>query len=249
MQFNKPNYLKTKEVVIDLIKKTHDWENTEGFIADGIICPDIYEKQELKILVILAESYGYNESGAVDIETQLKDDILGVGHPQRQTTKKISSLMWLIYKASEIGRKLVFDDMLDSYETNDENFKELQDSLSRIAWINVKKASRPIDTWGNGATNQNDAEVYGNCIKNKELLKLQIESICPNLIIACGHAVFNGLFDTGLLGDNITRGKKDTVQINNLGQRIIQVNHPSHYATWGYESILKKHEIIYDSFQ
>ena len=53
MHFDKAAYKKAKERIISLIKGSHDWENTEGFIADGVICPAVYEKQPLRILCIL----------------------------------------------------------------------------------------------------------------------------------------------------------------------------------------------------
>ncbi len=74
MSFNKEKYKSEKQNVISLIKQTHDWEKTEGFIADGIINPDIYANQKIKILVLLAESYGYDGHGIVDIEDQEEDD-------------------------------------------------------------------------------------------------------------------------------------------------------------------------------
>ncbi len=77
MQFDRTKYLSARQEAINLIKQTHNWGHDEGFIADGIICLDTYEKQELKILVILAESYGYSHSKMVNIEEQLEEDIMG----------------------------------------------------------------------------------------------------------------------------------------------------------------------------
>ena len=37
---------------------------------DEIYAPDIYEKQPVKILVLLSETYGYDKYGMTDIETQ-----------------------------------------------------------------------------------------------------------------------------------------------------------------------------------
>src|SRR6186713_758404 len=106
MKFDKLKYQQTRQEIINLIKQTHAWETDEGFIADGIICPDIYEKEELKILVILAESYGYSHSQFVDIEEQPDEDILGVGNPDVQTPKKIGALLWLLFNSIENGQEI-----------------------------------------------------------------------------------------------------------------------------------------------
>jgi len=84
MYFEKAAYEKANDRIIGLIKASHDWETTEGFIADGVICPDIYEKQPRRILCILAESYGYDGNNLTDIETQPRDDIMGLGNPDVQ---------------------------------------------------------------------------------------------------------------------------------------------------------------------
>lgn len=247
MEFNKQNYSQAKQEVIDLIKQTHDWQKTEGFLADGIIAPDIYEQQHLKVLIMLGESYGFDACEDVSIEDQLAKDILGVGYHKRQTARKIPALLWLIFAALEKGSPLLYDDFPDFFMTSNENYQMLQETLAKIAWVNVKKASRHIDKWGNGATNQNYGEVYHSCYKNKAILQMQIEAIAPDLIIVCSDPVFNGLHDTGLLGKGVYRGKKNKVQQNDKGQLIIHLTHPSHYGTWGYVHILKKHEIIYDA--
>lgn len=93
MPFSTDSYHLNKKLIIDQIKAIHDWENTEGFIADGVINPEIYADQPLKILVLLGESYGYSECEVVDIEDQTEEDVLGVGHPNRQTSKKVSALV------------------------------------------------------------------------------------------------------------------------------------------------------------
>jgi hypothetical protein len=75
MKFDKQQYLNDRQQVIQLIKNTHKWDTTEGFIADGIINPAIYEGEKIKILVLLAESYGYHKDGMIDIEDQPEEDI------------------------------------------------------------------------------------------------------------------------------------------------------------------------------
>ena len=69
----------------------------------------------------------------------------------------------------------------------------------------------------------------------------------PDLIISCSDPVSDSLVDMGLLGENIEKRKKYQIQTNNLGQQIIQVNHPSYHRDWGYEGIYETFEIIYDA--
>jgi hypothetical protein len=245
MSFDKEQYRKSKKYVISLIKASHDWQNMEGFIADGIINPDIYQNQKLKVLVMLGESYGYSQNEMVDIEKQSEDDILGVGHHNRQTTKKVSALLWLLYQSLETDRELTDDDFPYLMENVEENIAELQAALSRAAWVNVKKASKHIEEFGNGATRQNGMEVYQSALKNKTVLKEQIESISPDLMIVCSIPVFDSLYDLKLLGDGIKRGKKYQVQTNDKNQKIIQVDHPSYYKKWGYNGILDIYKTIY----
>lgn len=245
MNFDIENYNMTKQIVIDKIKSTYKWETTEGFIADGLISPKIYSNQELKIICLLAESYGYDECLMVDIETQLEDNILGVGVPARKTSTKLSALLWLIYKSIENKKKLTWDDFPFILRGNDENTELLQDAISKSGWINVKKASKHINKWGNGATRQNYHEIYSHAFKNKEILEYQIKSTCPNLIIVCSNPVFDSLNEMELLGEGI-KNQKFVLQQNRLNQFVIYVTHPGYFKDWGYEGIFKTFNIIYD---
>ncbi len=248
MNFDKANYLKSKKEVECLIKTSHDWKNTEGFILDGIISPDIYEQQKLKTLVILGESYGYDECGMMEIEDQPETDLIGIKAPKVQAPRKISSLMWLLHHSIYNGIKTQWDDFPELFRLNQENIKQLQESLSKIAWINVKKASKNIDKWGSGVTRQSDHEIYTNAFRNKEIISKQITSIAPDLIIVCSTPVFNSLNEMELLGKGIVNRKYE-VQSNNNGQKIIYVSHPSYYRHWGYERIYETFELIYETIK
>jgi len=242
MNFNKDFYKQEKAAVIELIKNSHDWDNTEGFIADGIINPDIYENQQLKVLVILAESYGYDECCMIEIENQADDDILGLGSSTVQTPRKIATLLWLLFKSLEKGEKIAWDDFPSLFSISDVNYKELQSTLLKIAWINVKKASKCCD---NG-TKQAYGDITRHSYKNQEILTRQINSIVPDLVIACSNPVIESVNDMGLLGDDIQEVKWK-VQINSNGQKIIYLNHPSYISDWGYEGVYRIFEMIYDS--
>src|ERR1700749_363227 len=206
MQFNIEEYQASKQNVISLIKASHDWENHEGFIADGIINPQIYKDQRFKILIFLGESYGYSHDGMIEIEEQTEEDILGVGHPNRQTSKKVSMLLSLIFQSIKEGRELVDDDFPYLLENKKEHIRELQDALSKAAWVNVKKASKIIKEFGNDATRQDPMEIYKAGVKNKLIIKEQMQTILPDLIIVCSSPVFDCLYDTKILGGGIKKG-------------------------------------------
>lgn len=247
MKFDRLKYQQTRQEIINKIKQTHAWEKDEGFIADGIICPDIYEKEELKILVILAESYGYSHSQLVDIEEQPDEDIMGVGNPKVQTPKKIAALLWLLFKSIENGREIEWKDFPEFLQTSDYNFKELQNVLSKIAWINIKKASKIIDDEDNNTTRLDYMEIYNGGIRNKDIIELQINSIAPDLIIVFSNPVIHCLYDNKILGNGIDRQTKYKIQTNSAGQKMIYMNHPSYLTDWGYEGIYETFQILFKS--
>lgn len=244
--FSIDEYAKTKEEVVIKIKETHKWDTIEGFIADGVICPEIYEKQEVRFLALLAESYGYSDHGLIDIEDQPEDDVLGVGDVKRQTPRKIATLLWLVFQSLDNKKELSWEEFPNLLEGSTENYHKLQDTLSRIAYVNVKKASRPIEAFGNNATRLDPGEIYSSGCKNKDILRLQIQSIRPHFIIVCSDPVWDCVYDNDLAGEEIEE-KKWTVQVNELGQRVIHVSHPNYLVDWSYESIYETYKIIYNS--
>lgn len=245
MNFNKDFYKKEKAIVIELIEKSPEVAITDGFVADGIINPDIYQEEQQKVLVILAESYGYDTCGHIEIEDQQHNDILGLGKSDVQTPRKIATLLWLLFKSLEKDKKIDFEDFLklELFKINDANYLELQSILSKIAWINVRKASKQVEENG---TRQKWLEIYNSAFANEEIITRQIKSIAPSLIIVCSSPVFDSLNEMELLGTGIA-DKKYEIQINNNGQRIIYVKHPSYFRDWSYEGIYGTFEIIYNS--
>ena len=238
MDFDKAAYRASKARVIGLIKQTHDWENTEGFISDGVVCPDIYEKQALRILCVLAESYGYDECrDDRDIERQGKEDFMGVGAARVRTPKTLPSLLWLIQESFQKARPLEWEEFPWFFSVTQENTKMLQEALSKVAWINVKKASRSEGTL------MDSEEVYRHALQNREILKEQIESTVPDLIIVCGDPVFRALHDMKLLGEGIQLGRKGCVQTTPNGCRVLEIPHPSpRNPDW------RSYEGVYENF-
>jgi len=235
--FDKAAYRTANDRIIEMVKSTHDWKNTEGFIADGVICPDEYEKQPVRILCILAESYGYDRCGETSIELQLSEDVLGLASKTVKTPRNLSTLLWLLQRSFEQGSKVKWDDMPYVFKINKENTDSLQKTLSKVAWINVKKASRPI------GTKMDEEEVYTHARRNQAILREQIEVISPHLIIVCGEVVFRALHEMKLLGPEVVLGRKWKIQDVSGAPRVLEVSHPS---TWrGYEKLYGHFEEIY----
>ena len=248
MKFEKEKYAKSKEALIELIKVRHPlWETTEGFFADGVLNPNVYENEKLRILVILGESYNYDTFQVTNIEWQnLRNDMLGISNSKVQTPRKVAAMLSLLFEYIEIGEATDFKKISNLFRINKENHELLQKTFDKIAWINVRKSSKPII---DGDTRMSEEEIYHSCRSNKEILELQIASISPHIIIACSNPVFHGLLDNGLLGQGILKNKKHIVQTNQRNQKIMHLSHPSYYRDWGYLGIDKIASAIHKSIR
>lgn len=244
--FSVDKYKLSKEAVINMIKSSHDWEKSEGFIADGLISPQDYSNQKLKIAVVLGESYGYDRCGVTDIELQPSEDILGVGHPNRQTSRRVPALLWFLFEHIRNGKKIESDDerIYSLLKIDKENVERLQNVLINIAWINVKKASRP---GGDGdSTRQDPNEIYAAAIRNREILIEQINSISPDLLIVCSDPVGYGLLNQNILGAGIVSKQKQKIMQNENGMSIFFVSHPIYHEDWGYKGLFIMYNKIVD---
>lgn len=232
--FNRAIYENSQKEVSELIKETlPNWRTTEGFILDGIRNKDCYEKQSLKILVLLGESYGYDEcNDRVTIEDELALKDLRI-----KTLNKIGALLWLIFESLKEGKEFTQKEYPNLFT----EYSKIKEALLKIAWVNVKKASNPL------SYRQDPSEIYIQAKKNKLILQKQIESIAPDLIIACSDPVFYSLYDEKLLGNGLVRNKKYAIQVNEAGQKIIHVSHPSYFRHWGYNGLFKTYKTIYHS--
>src|ERR1035441_7476212 len=142
----------------------------------------------------------------IDIEDQGKDDILGLRNRTVQTPRRLATLLYLLQRSSESGVKVTPEEWKEFPRllapSDEKSTAILQDALSKVAWINVKKASN-----GNG-TKLDAAECGAHASRNKEILRQQIEAIAPNLIIVCGEDAFRALCEMGLLGPNTVMARK-----------------------------------------
>lgn len=247
MNFDIIAYRASKERVIQLIKASHDWENTEGFIADGVINPDIYALQPIRILCILAESYGYYECGMVDIETQPQCDIMGVGNPEVKTPRRLAALLRLLHLSLERGGQPVSDDewhqMPRLLRTNEASVSIHQDTLSKIAWINVKKASNPR------GTRLAPEEARSHAQRNKLILQEQIATACPHLILICGRDAFASLLGMQLLGSSPSGAHPWQMQSITHETAFMQLSHPAYFPNWGsYKAIYQNYVRLYQQW-
>ncbi|MDP1588374.1 MAG: hypothetical protein Q8M07_11555 [Prosthecobacter sp.] len=245
MNFGKTAYRASKNRVIQLIKATHDWEKTEGFIADGVINPDVHALQPLRVLCILAESYGYDECGMVDIEDQPQSDLMGVGNPTVKTPRRMAALLRLLLLSVEReGAKVPrdeWDQMPRLLGTEAKSVAIHQDTLSKIAWINVKKASNPR------GTKLDPKEAHSHAQRNRAILQEQIAAMAPHLMLICGRDAFVSLLHMELLGTSACEGKPWQLQSMHDGVKFMQVSHPAYFPDWGsYEAIYRNYGRIHE---
>ncbi|WP_009964527.1 hypothetical protein [Verrucomicrobium spinosum] len=242
MAFEKEKYAAYHQDVIELIKQSHDWENSEGFIADGVINSDTYSQQKLRVLCVLAESYGYDKNGVTDIQSQCaENDLLGLGSPAVKSVRRLTSLLWALLSSLEHGQEIEETALHGLYRCNPNNLDRLQQTLARLAWINVKKASRA------DGTRMDALEVFRHATeRNGSILAKQIDATSPHLIIICGEQPFRALHSLNLLGENVHLGKKLQLQGGENGPLVVELSHPA-ARTWN--SYKKLHTILSTLFQ
>ncbi len=137
-------------------------DNENRFVQDGIINPDLFFKQTIKILFIAKE---HN-----DLNPNVSDDVYQPGysgwwnqHVHLQFSHRIGEWAYGIING--------FPDYSEI------NYQRKHEALKSIAFINVKKTS------GGASSKLNVIMEYIS--KSKELLQRQIGEIAPTIIICC----------------------------------------------------------------
>lgn len=243
MAFSISSYNKSKEKIISDIKSIHDWENTEGFIADGVIRPLIYANQRLKILAVLAESYGYNACKCINIEDQGKkdvidSDVLGIKNPRVQTPRKLSSMLYLLLTSLDQMSKIKREDFLPLFQIRKYHTEILNSTLEKFAWINIKKASNP-----NSKKNTDDIRKHAQ--KNCKIIKEQIDSISPDLILIFGKDVSSSLCELDITPSPIAEKIKSNIK-KHESIMYRELTHPASKQWWSYNGVYNIYENIYD---
>jgi hypothetical protein len=244
MNFTIEAYYETKSKIVEQIKSTHDWQNSEGFIADGIICPATYAAEPIKILSILAESYGYEGSGCVDIEEQPDSDLMGLTNSTVKTPRRLATMLYILTTSLKRGAKITKEEWHDIpylLQITKEHTEILQSTLSKIAWINVKKASNPN-------TRKDSSLVRSHARKNREILKNQIDSVYPDFILIFGNDVFSSLLELNLIPSTCIQGKAGIIQ-KHEGKMYVELSHPASSQWMGYSGIYDIYENIFDQIQ
>ncbi len=246
MGFNKEAYAASRARVIERIKSSYDWENTTGFIADGVLRPEIFEQETLRVLCVLAESYDYEAGAIADLEKQdarrKESDYFGLTNGKAKTSRLLATLLYPLLASRERGAKITLAEWreLPNYiEITAENTAILQNTLAKVAWVNVKKASNC-----SGSTRLNPMLVAQHARMNKAILQEQIEAIAADLIMVFGQITFEMMYELKLLGPKVQCGRIGQVQDTGEGPKILELSHPGSIRGWGYDGIYQKYEAI-----
>jgi len=241
LRFTIANYHKAKLDIVERIKYSHKWRENEGFIADGVICPSVFEKQSIKILCVLAESYGYHDRGCIDIEDQLKEDLMGLTDPKVKTPRYLATMLYLLTNSLQRDVKISLEEWREIpnlFQIREEHTEILQSTLAKIAWVNIKKASNPI-------TRKNSDLVRSHARRNKEILRDQIASIAPDLMIICGNDVFSSLIELEIIPHACLQGLPWKIQNYNKC-KYIEVSHPACRDWMSYGGLYDIYETIFE---
>lgn len=137
-------------------------DNDSHFVIDGIIDSEKYFNAKYRILWILKEANSQSDTWSYLEKFKDKEWLYRCG-------KSVPTLKKIIYITYGILRNCNWCEIPDA--KNEKSFEPLQE----IALINIKKIP------GDGSAEDN--EIQQAYYENKELLKLQIETYNPNVII------------------------------------------------------------------
>ena len=235
-EFKKTVYESEFADMIRILKNSDEWKKSNGktFVFDGIVNTETYTTQHLKILVILSEPYSDREWDAV-LQNQIDDKIHLNNLKKVPAVKNIAKLISAIFESLATENKSVLPNIDFGIETMLSNFK-------KVAWINIKKTSRI------GSSSQNYIEILKHAATNQDLLRRQIKSIAPDLILICGNAAIDSVLKFNLLNAGRDLPFEAVREVNS--QKIICLHHPSARGkqTWTNEKILSLTKEICSTF-
>lgn len=235
------------EIFMNILK--HNEQNLQGVLeefreryarkgkkikTDGIICPEIFHKTTPKILWVLKEFNGGNDTEEGDILEDLRNCARNKNLGDYiKTYKMLVKTSWLILR-----NNWEQDILLVKEEDKTPGADILcADVLPQIAVINVKKIC------GYGRTKDNDAEIKNAYSEFKDLILKQIDLISPDIVINASHVeeLFNDLTDLNLNDrtkkehflykqsywlDYLGRGSGCFTWAKNKNKIVLQVYHP-----------------------
>lgn len=155
-------FLKNRCYTISEQIKQIGLDNDSHYVVDGIIEPEKYLNAKYRILWILKEANSESDSWSYLEKFKDKEWLYRCG-------KSIPTLKRIIYTTYGILRNCKWSEIPDA--SNEKSFEPLQE----IAIINIKKIP--------GGSNSIGDEIQQAYYNNQELLKQQIDTYNPNVII------------------------------------------------------------------
>ncbi len=225
-----------------------DAYNQKGIIFDGVVCPKTYFKQPVKIMVVLAEHYGWDTWDTFHISNQLEDDFIGIENHKVKTPRRILSLIWLLLKSVDMRRKINYEKMPNLLSVSIETTIELNSIFQRICYVNTRKESKAESE---GSIKQSYSEIYDAGKRYENILKTQIALANPDLVICCSNPVTDAFIDNCIIelqAENPTE-KWKLLPVMNSAAYLFNTSHPSYSKDWGYDSIYESFEILWKHFK
>ena len=205
-----------------LLNYYHTHQTERGFTeysVDGIVDYEAWSNVPLKVLYLLKENWGYQGCGVFSMAEEIPKWIAD-GVPT--------------YKRIAIMSELIFSRMSADFDTTPDQLKDdserLIKAIKQVAVINIKKVS--------GTSTSNDAAIRRESRKNAELLRMQIENIKPDVIIAGGSVCWDSLIlDVGLFNS----GQKTECWdgFADSGIVLFRSKHPSARVAFPFDNIAK----------
>lgn len=179
---------------------------TEGFVRDGVVCPDLWFSQQVRPLFLLKEAYG---GGNWDLAA----DHLLTDEPMKnhRTWRRVTQ--WTRGILNTTAQELCpFDETVKKLPFGNEY-------LRRIAAINVKKSG------GRSASNSEELRRYVEYDRSE--LKRQLELADPTVIV-CGNTLpyLEIILDTKIKSNPIG-DLAYTAQLNGHPVTVLDYWHPS----------------------
>lgn len=172
----KNEYKDAHSALMDEWKKRHKAKGYGIFIKDGIVCPETWFSQSIRVLFLLKEAYNNDPDYKGDCW-----DLLGFLKDTDKNKGRIWAAVAEWQHAIENTTKEhipTFDGWLGATVNDMDKYRKKQcEQLKKCAVMNIKKS--------NGKTASTDKDLLGYVERDWDLLKKQIEIIAPTIIV-CG---------------------------------------------------------------
>lgn len=191
-----------------------------GFIRDGVVNLNVWEKQDKRIAFLLKEAYGDNS------EWDLKE-MLRVKSPWSSIWRRVAEWTYGIQNTTV--------DKIAKYEPEKISMEENNMLLNQIAVFNLKKSG------GEPQSNPNEIKAYANADRIE--IKRQLELINPDIVV-CGNTMsaLNQIYDCSIKTEsshndnwyyftNVIGGKK---------RLVLDYYHPANY----YPALLNYYGLV-----